>query len=48
MATDLGGEVSVKTKSLQMDTENLRKMNNAHLFQAVLKAGGRGRERERE
>ena len=51
MATDLGGEVSVKTKPLEMDTENLRKTNDTHLLEAVLKAereGEREREKERE
>ena len=43
MATNLGREVRVKTKSLQVDTEHLRKTNDTHLFKAVLEA-----ERERE
>ena len=45
VTTDLGGEVSVKTKSLQMDTEDLRKTNNTHLFKAILKAERGERER---
>ena len=36
MTTDLGREVRVETKPLQVDTEHLRKMHNAHLLDAVL------------
>ena len=49
MAADLGGEVGVETKPLEMDTENFRKTNDTHLLEAVLKADReKGRERVRE
>ena len=38
MAADLGGEVSVEAKPLEVDTENLGKPYYAHLFEAVLEA----------
>ena len=45
MAADLGGKVGVETEPLEMDTQNFRKTNDTHLFEAIRKAE---RERQRE